>query len=62
VKLPCPCGTHRPVMLWRRGASHRYALRCPACHRESNVATTDFEKLDDLWNATVKRATAEGDR
>jgi hypothetical protein len=61
--LPCPCGSRRPVMLWRLGsAAHRYVMRCPTCHRRSTVATTDFEKLDDLWNETVRAAHREGAR
>jgi hypothetical protein len=54
--LPCPCGAKGPVLLWRKGFTHRYVMRCRVCKRESDVATTDFEQLDDKWNDTVRRA------
>jgi hypothetical protein len=53
--LPCPCGSRRPVMLWRKAPkAHLYVMRCPTCRRQSRVATVDFEKLDEEWNNTVR--------
>jgi hypothetical protein len=61
--LACPCGSHVPIMLWRkRSASNFYVMRCPTCSRQSDVATTDFEKLDMLWNDTVRMANRRGGR
>ena len=52
-RLPCPCGTHRPPRIYRRGpASLLAALRCPVCGFKS--AGGRPEDIERNWNDAVR--------
>jgi hypothetical protein len=52
--LPCPCGTEREPVAWRKGsASYLWRWRCPRCGLQSTTAAARQERADILWNEAV---------
>jgi hypothetical protein len=54
VRLPCPCGSAREPVAWRRASkSYLFRWRCPRCGLQSNIASARPEHAVEMWNEAV---------